>query len=464
VFRRAGLLAIALVSVALGIIAVRLATVGAIGPFEVGGRAPAEGPVLPGARGKVAFIRGGDLWTYDLERGEARRLTTTGGAAMPRWSGSGSWLSFAREGQLWVVRADGAGLAPVPGGDQPESARWAHRGAQLAYSSRDGSLSIFAPGSGAPGRRVLLSAGSATGPRLAWSPDDTQLLYERHESVTDQTGNESIWTVPATGRSPQPVFVASGDFSLVACCWSGTGSYLFFWQGPRSASIAADGLPLMVARFPSSQPAVAVPAVLLHASLIATAPGSDAIAVVAGAGRDLTAGKHLIAVLPLAAPGGATIVRTIALQDDPGRAPAWPAWAPQAAAIAYSDGPSLTAAGGDLAASLASRRIWLAQPDGSQRHPLLPDATVPSGVSDERPLWARDGRTLVFARRLQPEAAARASGPGAASAGQPAPEVELWVALADGSSARRVAGGLLDPGLGDHGYVDWADVFDYYQG
>ncbi len=453
-----------LVAVALGIIGVRLATVGAIGPFELGGRPLSEGPVLAGARGKVAFIRDGDLWTYDLERGETRRLTTAGGASMPRWSGSGGWLSFAREGRLWVVRADGAGLAPVPGGDQPESARWAHRGAQLAYSSSDGSLSVFSPGSGAPGRRMLVAAGSAAGPHLAWSADDTQLLYERHESVTDQTSNEGIWTVPATGRSPQPVFVASGDFSLTACCWSGTGSYLFFWQGPRSASIAADGLPLMVARAPSSQPAIAAPAVLLHAGLIAGAPGSDAIAVVAGAGRDLTAGKRLIALLPLPAPGGATTVRTIALEDDPDRAPAWPAWAPQAAAIAYSDGPSLTAAGGDVAASLANRRIWLAQPDGGQRHPLLPDATVPSGISDERPLWARDGRTLVFVRRLQPEAAARAGPARPGAAGQPAPEVELWVAQADGSSAHRIAGGILDPGLGDHGYVDWADVFDYYQG
>ena len=186
------------------------------------------------------------------------------------------------------------------------------------------------------------------------------------------------------------------------------------------------------------------------------------MAFIAGGGRAATDGKRLIVALPRSLPDGRVAVETETIES--ALAPAAPAWAPLAgttALVAYSAGPALGARGGDLAASLAGRRIWLSRPDGSEKRALLADATVPSAVSDERPLWPRDARTLVFARRLNPEAAVRQGHTGTDGAPD---SLELWVASADGTQSRRVAGGLADPGAGLNGVVSWDTVFDYYRG
>jgi hypothetical protein len=188
------------------------------------------------------------------------------------------------------------------------------------------------------------------------------------------------------------------------------------------------------------------------------------MALVAGGGSAATEAKRLLVALPRTLPDARIAVDVSLVESS--MAPAAPAFAPllgEAAVVAYSAGPSLAPGAGTspgseeaLAASLAGRRIWLARPDGSQKRALLADATVPDGVSDERPLWPRDSRTIVFARRLNPAAALRQGGlPDA---------LELWVATADGAQSRRVAGGLADPGGGAGGVVDWAAVFDYYRG
>jgi Tol biopolymer transport system component len=431
--------------------------------FVLGGtpglRQPGEvatGPPVPGARGRLAFIRGGDVWTYDLAKGIERRLTRDGGNSAPRWSGNGAWLSLTRGGRLWAIRADGSTEFAVPGGDVPASARWAPRGSRLAYASSDGSLSVLDPAQGERGRRVLVPPGRGAGPRLAWSQDGTRIAFEQHQPAGPGLSHEGIWSIGATGRDQLAVYLASGDFSLHLCCWTATGGYLLFWRGTASASLAADGLPLLVSRARSSEPVRVSAAALPYPDWVAAAPRLDALALVVGAGREATSGKSLVAALLQAGRDGAIVVQTNVLESDPGSAPGSPAWAPPGTTIAYSSGPSLSSRGGDLAASLAGRRIWLVQADGSARRPLLADATIPAGVSDERPLWARDGRTLVFVRRLQPDAAARNGSGQAGAVG-----AELWVALADGSGARRVAGGLPDPGFGYYGHLDWGEVFDY---
>jgi len=109
------------------------------------------GPPIAGARGRLAAVRDGDLWTVDLRSGVERRLTQTGGVTAPRLSGSGSWIAFERGGQLWLIRNDGQGVTVVPGADQPESATWAPRAARMAFASKDGSLSTLEAAAGEKG-------------------------------------------------------------------------------------------------------------------------------------------------------------------------------------------------------------------------------------------------------------------------------------------------------------------------
>ena len=64
--------------------------------------------------GKLAFVKGGDIWAKELLDGEARRLTQDGHNDTPLWSPSGEWLAFRKNMgtgglyQLWLMRSDGS--------------------------------------------------------------------------------------------------------------------------------------------------------------------------------------------------------------------------------------------------------------------------------------------------------------------------------------------------------------------
>jgi hypothetical protein len=454
--RRLMILAIVLVALAVILGVWRFTTTGALGPFGTA-KEQAEGPPIPGARGRLAYVRDGDIWTYDLKAGLEQRLTKDGGARSPRLSPAGAWIAFERGGRLWVIRSDGSGLYAVPGGDQPQSAHWSPRGSRLAYTSSNGALSTLDVAQGERGQKVLVPAGSGAGPGLAWSSDGTRIAHERHQPLTETISSEGIWWVPINGRQALPVYVASGAFSLRLFGWTSADRYVLFWQSAPGSPPAVEGPPLFLSRSTSSQPVLVAPAALQHLDWIEPGPRDEAVAYVAGSGRAATAGKSLVLAQIDVVIGGRPVVRPAPIEDSPALAPGWPVWAPRGGLLAYSVGPSLAAADGDLAASLAKRRIWLVQPDGKQKRALLSEATVPAAVADERPIWARDGKTVVFARRVQPAQALRAKAPLANS-------IELWVSSVDGSVARRVVGGIADPGLGDQGYVNWQELFDYQRG
>lgn len=76
---------------------------------------------------RIAFVRGGDVWTLDVKRGKARRLTFRGGKS-PAWSPDGRRIAFGRNGRICLMRADGRaqrglGTTPVRGGFA-ESLAW----------------------------------------------------------------------------------------------------------------------------------------------------------------------------------------------------------------------------------------------------------------------------------------------------------------------------------------------------
>ena len=70
-------------------------------PAELTATAVAQSAPTPTPKpqlGKLAFVRGGDVWVKELPDGEAMRLTRDGRNSEPRWSGStnGDYILFAR--------------------------------------------------------------------------------------------------------------------------------------------------------------------------------------------------------------------------------------------------------------------------------------------------------------------------------------------------------------------------------
>lgn len=62
----------------------------------------------PGAAGRIAFVRGGDIYTIEPNGVGLARLTDDGHASGPRWSPRGTAIAYVDGGNLWVIDANGS--------------------------------------------------------------------------------------------------------------------------------------------------------------------------------------------------------------------------------------------------------------------------------------------------------------------------------------------------------------------
>ena len=186
----------------------------------------------------------------------------------------------------------------------------------------------------------------------------------------------------------------------------------------------------------------------LGPGFVAWLPTGEAIVVEPG-GRETYVEKHLVRADP------ATGART-PLAQDTRYVDLEPAVSPDGQQVAFVrgwaqvNGQPQGPIASDLhpnVATIASRRIWLMAPDGSNPHPL----TDPQDWTDAAAAWSPDGRWVVFVRWRPP----RPQQPAAA---------ELWAVRPDGSDARRLVSGLdlpqgFNDGFGFYGTLGWHWLF-----
>lgn len=166
-------------------------------------------------------------WSYDFE---------------PAWSPDGARIVFsAKRGSssadLWVVNADGTGLARlVEGATEEGSPEWSPDGSRIAYDkeTNDGSDLYVVNADGTGVQRLTSGKMSESDPD--WSPDGTSVAYTR--GAADSFASE-IWLMTSTGGG-QRRLTAGGEPS-----WSPDGTSLYF-SGPQGTddelfSIRPDG-------------------------------------------------------------------------------------------------------------------------------------------------------------------------------------------------------------------------------
>ncbi len=411
--------------------------------------------------GKLAFIRGGDVWVKELPEGEEHRLTQDGRNDLPRWSASGSWLSFVKDqgdgsSQLWTIRVsgrDGQSVGIIRT-DEDVQASWspARRGQadRLAYVENGG---LFVGLPDAPKGEVLIPPSSQQFDgvqSLAWAPDGQGIALATAQRVTERLANgdqawrtmaESIQRVRIDGAGTTDVYAnLRPELARIHLAgWSPDGQWLLFWQEPSSASLAADGVRLVRVPARGGTPRDLLgpgQATLRHADFFAWAPDGR-LALVEGVGRQTWANKTIAVVDPTA---GWTL-RHLA---DPGWADLFPAWSPDGQRIAYTSQIAIANdAGGDVARLTEGRHIWTMRHDGADRRQLTGDANY----RDERPHWSADGQFLLFPRIHGDRA-------------------ELWLMRADGSEQRQVVDELTpNPNERDvYGFLPWARTYDWWQG
>lgn len=92
----------------------------------------------PGDDGRIAFVRGTQIWSIGPAGATPKRLTSTGRNTRPEWSPDGRRIAFLRTTaagtDVWVMRGDGANQRRVTTtGDATAAPTWSADGTRLAF-------------------------------------------------------------------------------------------------------------------------------------------------------------------------------------------------------------------------------------------------------------------------------------------------------------------------------------------
>ncbi|MHB8505630.1 MAG: hypothetical protein ACYDEN_07930 [Acidimicrobiales bacterium] len=442
-----------------------LLTAGPFGGGSVTVTSPPTSPTPatgPSPTGELAYVSGHSLVIIDRSgRRHTVALPGSGVPSAPAWSADGQWLAFLRlapataafgpPGTLWVVRADGTGAHPLGAAGQ---FAWDPAQDTLAFTSTSGRLALASMG-GAPARIAPLGR-NGTPESLSWSPAGNTLAVA---TVTyGRNGGTGHLVLLAAGAHRARVLATSQAYGFDLAGWWPDGRGLLYWKDEAfSASIAADGLPL-VARSLASGATHTIATTLAYPDWLAWSPGGT-LAVVAGADRVVWNGaKHLL--LCQVASGSCSV------QPQPkGTTSIDPAWAPAGelyfarstgtAAYTFGAPPGVAGVGGapfgwkavEGWAAAGGLRVEQAAGAGGGRPAGGAaagggggGAAVAGGAGGQEPTFA--GAGILFVRGGS-----------------------LWL-LTDGSSkpiqltGRLGSYGSADPGY--YGYINWRDEFAWH--
>ncbi len=151
---------------------------------------------------RLIFVRNGNVWIVDADGTRLRNLTNLelGGTTSASWSPDGRWIAFLQGDGLWAVDPDGEGTQRLGGGFTPGSAPvWSPDGTRLA-ALHGQDVILFEVGAWHP---VLLADGRSP----VWTTDGRYLAVvadgDGQPSIdlmnADGSGRRSVWRTPYQG-------------------------------------------------------------------------------------------------------------------------------------------------------------------------------------------------------------------------------------------------------------------------
>ena len=337
-------------------------------------------PFHPGPLGAVAYRQGESLHVLDVSSGRNRVVAHVWvpGYEPLAWSADGRWLSV---GTVLVPAGGGPPCRPFArgtglyGGDPV--LHWAPRGDLLAATTARG-VFLLHPG-GAP-RRILPARWAVDG----FSPRGTRIAAEGPA----QTNTPALWAIDLVGGRRTLLYRAPTIHvgMPVLARWTPDGRWVLFWTDTEdSASIAADGLPLLAVPAGGGRAIPLEPNVLRTPQFVVPC-GPGHMLVVSGFDRYVSAHKSLQLFSE-----GAWAARD--LSADPSHSWYDPSCAPDGGSILAT--ATLMPGDEDGKIDSSARMLFRLSPDGSRR--LLLGAPH-DPVSFEGARFAQDGRHVLYLR------------------------------------------------------------------
>ena len=163
---------------------------------------------------RIAFARGGELYSVAAGGGEPRRITRAlgGDAGDPAWSPDGKQIAYdyRRPGfstrEIWVLDVDGSRARQVTHLEHESGLpSWSPDGKRIAFQSnlRGGHFEIYTVGLDGRGLSIKTATGTDT-IDPAWSPGGDRIAFSRDGSVqaVDRAGNSEQLTSGQNDSSP----------------------------------------------------------------------------------------------------------------------------------------------------------------------------------------------------------------------------------------------------------------------
>lgn len=345
----------------------------------------------PGNLGTVAFLRGGALNLLDLNGCRTRVLVRSHATGPVQFSFDGRYVAFhggfvsARGGH--VVRTVGAGTW--------STGTWSPTSDVLVVGTKQGGLVLMTPGR--PTRRLLPDGWGVL--TFAFAPNGRTLAVSRSRFKTPNTPaskwHQEIWLIDVRTGAKHMIFKLKPP--ALAPAWlqgfSPDGRWLLFWEDSyNSASLAADGLPLVALPVTGGEPIRITGE--LHYSDFMTWCGNSFVYVIDHGGREVTLGDGIAVTKP-------PLWRSQTVLPARGKT-SWNSVACPSAAAAARGGGGLVVAGGptndDSPFGQEHRSLWMVAPQSGARPQRLTQTVPPKGQTDELPMWSGDGRWILFVR------------------------------------------------------------------